>query len=92
MTEGLNIRKISSPIFGASRIKRAGRENPDSRKKYFQKHFEDEKEKESDDGSPSHKERSHGSKQMKNESEGSESEKIQNPLSKELGRRVDIRV
>ncbi len=92
MTEGLNIRKISSPIFGASGIKRAGRESPDSRKKYFQKHLEDEKEKGSDDGSPSHKERSDEAKRMKNESEGSEGEKMQNPLLKELGKRIDIRV
>ena len=92
MTDGMNIPKISSPIFGASRIKRAGRESPDSRKRYFQKHLEDEKESKSDDSSGFDTDRSERETEMKNGKEGSEGGKMQNPLHQALGKRIDIRV
>jgi len=44
MSDGLNIRKIFSPIFSTTRVNRTKRQNPDARGKPFQKHFEDEKD------------------------------------------------
>jgi len=92
MTDGLNIRKISSPIFGASRINATKRENQDSRKRSFQRHLEDEKEDKSDDDSASHTNGLQQEAGSKNGKDGSEGEKIQDPLYKELGKRIDIRV
>jgi hypothetical protein len=51
MNDGLNIREISPPIFGASRVRASKRGNPDSKKKHFQKHFDDEKENKFEDDS-----------------------------------------
>ena len=92
MTDGLNIHKISSPLFGASRIKRTGHENRDSRKRHFQNHLEDKKENGSDDGSPSDAERSERETAGKNGSDGSESGNTKGTLYKELGKRIDIHV
>ena len=92
MTDGLNIRKISSPLFGASRVKRTGHENRDSQKRYFQKHLEDKNENGSDDGLPSDAEQSERETAGKKGSEGSESGNMQGTLQKELGKRIDIHV
>jgi hypothetical protein len=52
MSDGLNIRKVFSPIFSTTRVNRTKRQNPDARGKPFQKHFEDEKDEGSKEDAP----------------------------------------
>lgn len=92
MGDGLNIRKISPPIFGASRVKATKRESPDSRKKHFQRHFEDEKENKSEDGLPSDTHKLQQESGSRDGINGSDGVKMQELLRKDLGKRIDIHV
>jgi hypothetical protein len=88
MTDGLNIRKMSSPLLGASRIKRTGREGRDSQKRPFQEHFEDKNENRSDDGSASDADRPERETKGEKGKDGS----ALGTLHKDLGKRIDIHV
>jgi hypothetical protein len=92
MNDGLNIRKISPPIFGASKVRATKRENRDSRKNPFQRHFQDEKENKSEDGSTSGTGKIQQELESKTGKGDSDGGKIQESLHKDLGKRIDIHV
>lgn len=92
MAPELNIGKILSPIMSTSRVRAMKRQNRDSPKKRFHKHFEDENEKKSDEGSAKDAGLSRPEKEKGYLTSGSEDEKIQEPLHKDLGKQIDIHV
>lgn len=92
MDDGLNIRRISSPILGASGVRATKRENRDSRKKPFQRHFEDEKESKSEDGLTSGTGQLQQESGIKNGKDGADGGKMRESLHKDLGKRIDIHV
>ena len=92
MDDGLNIRRISSPILGVSGVRATKRENRDSRKKPFERHFEDEKETKSEDGLPSGTDPLQQELESKNGKDGADGGKMRESLHKDLGERIDIHV
>ena len=91
MTERMNIQKILSPLLGTSRVNPVKRQNPDSPKKRFQKHFESSEDEEPNEGST-------GKDEPTLERETTEKTKRESrrrrptPIHKDLGKRIDIHV
>lgn len=92
MADGLNIRKISSPIIGASRVDQAKKHNPDSNGKQFQRHLKDEKDEGSNEGSSAHTEPLDRKAKPDNKGHGSEEKMTPEPINGNLGKKIDILV
>jgi hypothetical protein len=92
MSDGLNIRKVAFPIFGASRVGAAKKKNPDSRKRHFERHFEDGKGNDSDDDLATDTSELQQESGTKTGQDDTNAEKMQGSLPKELGKRIDIHI
>jgi hypothetical protein len=92
MSDGLNIRKVAFPILGASKVGPTKKQTPDSRKRHFERHLEDEKGNDSDDDLASDARRLQQGNGNKRGQDDSNAEKMQELLPKELGKRIDIHI
>jgi len=92
MSDGLNIRKVAFPIFGASKVGATKKRNPDSRKRHFERHLEDGKGNDSDDDLASDTRGLQQESGNKTGQDDSNAEKMQESLPKELGKRIDIHI
>ena len=92
MKERMDIPKILSPLLRTSRVNPVKRQNPDSPKKRFQKHFESNKDDESNEGSTGQDAPTPERETTEKTKRGSEEKRRPAPIHRDLGKRIDIHV